>query len=78
MNINKITTLKKDIAKLKLKLTNKKIRKGGVWENYGQDEIRSLKDKYSYHSLNQYDDTEKELMILIDNFKEYVSNDCSL
>jgi hypothetical protein len=44
-----LSQVKKDICKEKLKLINKAKNKGGVWENFGDKEVRKLKDKYASH-----------------------------
>lgn len=36
----------KDILKTMKSLRLKAIKKGGVWENFGQKEVRKMKDKY--------------------------------
>lgn len=41
----------KDIAKAKQRLKDKAHESGGVWENFGQNEIRKLKDKYELATL---------------------------
>ncbi len=44
-----LSQVKKDICKEKFKLINKAKNKGGVWENFGDKEVRKLKDKYASH-----------------------------
>jgi len=41
---------KKDLNKFKKKLI-KKVKEKGIYENFGQNEIRDLKDKYNYDDL---------------------------
>lgn len=36
-------------------MIKKAIKKDGIWENFGQDELRKLKDKYHYNPYaNKY------------------------
>lgn len=42
----KIESITTDINRAKQKLINKAKKKGGIWENFGQDEVRALEDKY--------------------------------
>ena len=44
-----LSQVKKDVCKEKIKLINKAKNKGGVWENFGDKEVRKLKDKYASH-----------------------------
>ena len=44
-----LVSVKKEIEKAKTKLIKKAQKKGYVWENFGQDEIRELRDKYYTH-----------------------------
>lgn len=53
--------IEKDIRKAKVKLINK-ARKTGIYENFGQKEVRELNDKYYNYTLctpdnliNQFD-----------------------
>jgi hypothetical protein len=39
-------TIQTDITKAMNKLKSQAIKRGGVWENFGQKEVRALKDKY--------------------------------
>lgn len=43
--INDINTLQKEIDQIKKRLTSKAKRQG-IWENFGQKEVRYLNDKY--------------------------------
>lgn len=42
----KTESINTDINRAKQKLINKAKKKGGIWENFGQDEVRALEDKY--------------------------------
>ena len=42
----KTESIHTDIKRAKQKLINKAKKKGGIWENFGQDEVRALEDKY--------------------------------
>ena len=53
---NIIDTIKKDIDKLKKALT-KKAKSKGIYENFGQKEVRKLEDKYSDYQY-KYEDKE--------------------
>lgn len=46
---NSLASVKKEIEKAKTKLINKAQKKGYVWEGFGQDETRKLRDKYYTH-----------------------------
>jgi len=63
-----IRKLKKDISQIKKKLI-KKTKKTGLWENFGQKEIRLLKSKYFDLLLKS-----KEANFLMDNFIEWAEN----
>ncbi|MEX0597559.1 MAG: hypothetical protein WD512_13795 [Candidatus Paceibacterota bacterium] len=54
------TVLRNDIKKAKKKLTNKAIKKG-LWENFGQDEVRKIEDKHDKLTLT-YGDKEQRVM----------------
>jgi hypothetical protein len=60
--------LKKQIEKYK-KLLILKAKKGGLYENFGQEEVRKLKDKYE----TGYMGAERENMELIDSFDNWVT-----
>jgi hypothetical protein len=65
-------SLRKDIMKLTEQLSNK-ARQGGIYENFGQKEIRQLKDKYDYNSLKYGTGEERELAASIDRFDDWAS-----
>ena len=44
-----LVSVKKEIKKAKTKLINKAKKIGCVYENFGQNEIRKLRDKYYTH-----------------------------
>lgn len=41
-------SMKTCIKKAKTKLIKKALSNGGVWENFGQKEVRELEDKFGY------------------------------
>lgn len=43
-----LVSVKKEIEKAKTKLIKKAQKKGYVWENFGQDEVRKIREKYCY------------------------------
>ncbi len=49
-------------------------RKGSVWENFGQKELRKLKDKYDYTSLCISDDCLTPNQIKIRNTIDELDN----
>lgn len=54
-------------------MIKKAIKKGGIWENFGQDELRKLKNKYlPASSLNakNYDEIKK----MLDEYDNWASN----
>lgn len=55
-----------------------KAKKKGIYENFGQDEIRKLKDKYNYNALLKSDDclSKKEIIIrdTIDELNQWAMN----
>ena len=65
-------SLRKDIMKLTEKLSNK-ARRGGIYENFGDKEVRQLKDKYDYNSLQYGTGEERELAASIDRFSDWAS-----
>jgi len=53
-----------------------KAKKRGLYENFGQTEVRKLKDKYGYNDL-QYGDTEERLLAsMLDHFDTWCMNVC--
>lgn len=59
-----IKQVKKDISNLR-----KQLRKGPLIENFGQKEVRTLRDKYAKYKYNYYT---RSIIFLIDDF------DCTL
>ena len=39
------------ISNFKAAMIAKAIKRKGVWENFGQDELRELEDKYNYNTI---------------------------
>lgn len=58
--------LMRDIVAAQDRLLKKVRQKGGVWENFGQDEVRKLKDKYDY--------SQPEISGAIDKFDRWCKN----
>lgn len=46
------------ISNFKAKMIAKAKRKGGIWENFGQDELRGLRERIGYNPYSQ--DTKKK------------------
>lgn len=66
--MKRLKKLRKDIAKEKTKL-KEKARKEGLHENFGQKEVRKLRDK---HGATPYGDEEQRQMDLeIDQFEDW-------
>lgn len=59
----------------KVKMIEKARARGGVWENFGDKELRGLKDKHDYRSLliNDHCLTSKEIKTRnkIDNIRDW-------
>lgn len=62
---NPLEEVRRDIEKAKQRLNGKPVR-----ENFGQDEVRKLKEKYSQYQYGQY----SEVFDLIDEFDNWCSN----
>ena len=66
-----------DINKKKKRLINK-VKEKGIYENFGQNEISNLKDKYNYNDLciNDLCLSEEQIKtrILINNFRDWCYN----
>jgi hypothetical protein len=61
----------KDVARMKSQLIEK-AKKKGIYENFGQKEVRKLKDKYPEY--NEYDETGRIIRNQIDNFDDWAMN----
>jgi hypothetical protein len=50
--------------------------KGGLWENFGQSELRKLEDKYNYNPYaSKYGDKKKYMItVTIKELREWVMN----
>jgi hypothetical protein len=48
--MRKSIKIQREVDKTKTKLINK-AKKKGLWENFGQNEVRDIKDKYDYSSM---------------------------
>ena len=48
-----------------------KAKSQGIYENFGQKEVRMLKDKFNYTSLVYGSPDERKIANLIDNFDEW-------
>ena len=66
-----------EINKIKKRLI-KKVKEKGIYENFGQNEIRDLKDKYNYSDLCINDlclnKEQIKTRILINNFDDWCLN----
>lgn len=63
--------LSKEIAQYK-KLLVKKFNEIGIYENFGQDEVRELKDKYSF--IYSFYPNQRQLDDLINSFDNWCMN----
>jgi len=68
-------SLKTDIKKYKNQLI-KKARIKGLWENFGQNKVRKLEEKYNYNGYaNQWSDKkELDTKTQIDDFNDWCMN----
>ena len=48
-----------------------KVKRKGIYENFGQTEVRKLRDKFSYITLNHYNDEERKVREHIDAFTDW-------
>lgn len=49
------------LKNFKLKMIEKALKNGSIWENFGQKELQQLKDKYNYSPYwNQYSDAKTQ------------------
>ena len=55
-----------------IKRLKEKARKKGIYENFGQKELRKLKDKYDYLSLNYGDKRQRQAANQIDKFEVWL------
>lgn len=65
--------LRRDIEKEKTKLKRKWKSKGG-YENFGQSEVRKLRDKYNYNDLRYGSPDERSMAQQIDRFDDWAMN----
>lgn len=64
-----IRSMERDIEKAKNKL-KKKAKQNGVWENFGQDEVRKIDDKYGSLQTENY----AEYSRLLNAFSDWCAN----
>lgn len=57
------------IDSAKKRLIAKAQRKGGIWENFGQDEVRAIEDKFV--DISNYSSEMNTVRKIIDNFNEW-------
>ena len=56
-------------------MIKKAIKKNGIWENFGQKEIRQLKDKYHYNNYaNQWKPEEYKIKLAIQELDDWASH----
>ena len=63
-------SLRREIESIKQKLS-RQAHDEGVYENFGQAEVRQLKDKHDYYSLVYGDQSDRERARAIDSFDEW-------
>ena len=68
-----LSNVRKAIAKTQGALKKKWAKKGG-YENFGQDEIRDLQDKYDYHGMVYGTPEERKAAALIDALDQWAMN----
>lgn len=68
-----LSNVRKAVEKTKKTLKNKWAKKGG-YENFGQDEIRDLEDKYDYNSMVYGTPEERKAAKLIDSLDQWAMN----
>ena len=68
-----LSNVRKAVEKTKKTLKKKWAKKGG-YENFGQDEIRDLEDKYDYHSMVYGTPEERNAAKLIDGLDQWAMN----
>lgn len=64
-----IAHLKRDIAKQKAKLSKKRIH-----ENFGQNEVRALQDRFSNLLSDYWSDDSNEARRLLRDFEDWATN----
>ena len=64
----KYRKIEREIAAIKKKLIAK-VKRYGLYENFGQREVRMLEDKYSDYRYGTYE--ERNLYKLIEDFNEW-------
>jgi len=67
--------LSTDINNIKKRLIQK-AQKKGLYENFGQTEVRKLKDKYNYNDLRYGDQKQRQMAELIESFDKWCMNVC--
>ena len=67
------TQIKKDIAKAQVALI-KKAKKRGLWENFGQNEVRELRDKHDYPSMIYGSMEQRQMVKPIEDFNQWCMN----
>ena len=65
--------LQKDIQKTKSSLI-RRVDRYGIYENFGQKEIRKLKDKYNYSDMIYGTQTQRNNAQLIDKLDDWASS----
>lgn len=58
------------ISNFKTSMIAKAKRRGGIWENFGQKEIHTLKDKYKYDRYS-HDEKMKKIVQQIDELDNW-------
>ena len=53
-------------------MINKATKRGGIWENFGQKELRQLKDKVKYNPYS-HENKDKENVEAIDELEHWCS-----
>lgn len=69
-----IKKVEREIASSKKKLLNR-AKKRGLWENFGDKEIRKIEEKYSdYYKYNYVDITSNTIRKMIEVFRDWCYN----
>ena len=55
-------------------MTEKAIKKGGIWENFGQKELAVLKEKYDYNQYAPKNDKDEIIRLKIDELDNWASH----
>ena len=64
-----------NLKNFKQTMIKKAIKKNGIWENFGQKEIRQLKDKYHYNNYaNQWKPEEYKIKLAIQELDDWASH----